>query len=532
MMHLRAFQLSAIAFAGAIGCSQPQAPQAAGSAVERAVARAYGSEFVDPESGAAIVLIGAKPWSPGGSIVVSGDGQEWTAPVHHLRIAPRSRPSWTNSPVEWSVGEPVDGELPPGASAVAFVPPLPSGTTEVSLDGNEVRFEAPADNWPAAEQKGPSLPPAPELVEGELGDPTRAWRVDLARALAGKKREAADDSGIGLLRAQHSARWRTALARLTGADSALASRLASSMARVVEVDGRAVPAWSTDLRRVDALLHALLTPEASAADLKLAADAWLADEPVAVAWVIDDGGADRPALIGMANLTDAPAAASISAHGAVELAVVEPRQAIQVAIAQPSGAPSVRAEVRVGNAIFPLDLVTAPIPCSPPGVRMGPLLPEWTMPEWLGERAGSIDVGWATAALLQPMARGAGAWEVFLDCRADKSGEDTVRLLIGAPSKPSGEVRVSRSGAIEGSGALAGVKGVVREEGDRWTATLEIPAAAMAESVVTIGLERVDARGARSTWPRRVMPWQRQLPGGEIDLSAWGGLENREAEGR
>lgn len=514
------------------GCSQPITQDGPAAPIARAVARVYGTEFVRPEDGAAIVLIAAQPWTPGGSIAVAIGDDELMAPVHHLRVAPRTTPSWTGAPVEWSIGESIDAELAPGASALALLPPLPAGVTAVTIDGGEVRIEPPTDAWPDPPPSAALVSPSSALIGAELGDPTRAWRVNLSRALAGEKNGEKGGDGMTQLRRQHSARWRAALSRLTTVDSALASRVAASLGRVIRMDGQAVPAWSADLRRVEALLESLLRPESDAAELKVAAEAWLADEPGAVAWVIDDGGEDRPMLIGVANLTDARAPASISANGAVELAALEPRTAQQLAIAQPSGVPSVRAETRVGDSIFQLEIVTQPIPCTPPGVRMGPLMPEWTMPEWLGERAGSIDVGWATAALLQPKSGGAGAWEVFLDCRAERSGQDTVRLALGSPAKPDGEVRVSRSGAIEGSGTLSGVKGVVREEEERWTATLELPSAAMGQAVVTIGLERIDSRGFRSTWPRRVTPWQRQLPGSEIDLSAWGGLGGREPASR
>ena len=531
MTRTRAFLACLAVCAVSHGCSQPATSENPALPAERAVARVYGTEFIRPEEGAAIVLIAAKPWTPGGSITVSAGEAEITGAVHSLRISARAAPSWTGAPVEWSIGGLIEDELAPGASALAVLPPLPEGTTKLAIDGAEVRLEDPVDRWPAP-REGVMVPPSPDLLGSELADPTRAWRVELAGALAGERAAQATSGALDQLSRQHAARWRTALSRLTTADGALASRLAASLGRVIQIDGRAVPAWSADHRRVDALLSALLAPEADDAQLKLAAESWLADEPDAVAWVIDDGGDERPSLIGIANLTDVRAAASISANGAVELAVVEARQAIQLPIAQPSGAPSVRAEVRVGESVIALDLVTEPIACEPPGVRMGPLLPEWTLPEWLGERAPSVDVGWATAGLLQPRPGRSGAWEVFVECRAAQNGEDTVVLTLGPPAKPHGAVRVSRSGAVEGSGALAGVKGSVREEMDRWTATLELPSGAMAQSVVTIGLERVDARGHRSTWPRRVTPWQRQLPGGEIDLSSWGGLENRETGGR
>lgn len=532
MIGLRVFTPLLAVWGAMSGCSQPARESTLAAPVARAVVRVYGTEFVRPEDGAAIVLIAAQPWTPGGSIAVATGDDELMAPVHHLRIAPRTAPSWTGAPVEWSIGESIEAELAPGASAVALLPPLPAGVTSVTIDGSEVRIEPPTDAWPASLSSAEPAPPSSALVGAELGDPTRAWRIDLSAALAGEKSGAKGGDGMTQLRRQHAARWRAALSRLTAVDSALGSRVAASLGRVIRMDGHAVPAWSADLRRLDALLESLLRPESDAAGLKLAAEAWLADEPGAVAWVIDDGGKDRPVLIGVANLSDARAPASISASGAVELAALEPRTGLQLAIAQPSGAATVRAETRVGDAIFQLELVTQPIPCTPPGVRMGPLMPEWTMPEWLGERAGSIDVGWATAALLQPKSGGEGAWEVFLDCRAERSGHDTVRLALGPPAKPDGEIRVSRSGAIEGSGGLVGVKGVVREEEEGWTATLELPSAAMGQAVVTIGLERVDARGFRSTWPRRVTPWQRQLPGGEIDLSAWGGLGGREPGSR
>jgi hypothetical protein len=55
-----------------------------------------------------------------------------------------------------------------------------------------------------------------------------------------------------------------------------------------------------------------------------------------------------------------------------------------------------------------------------------------------------------------------------------------------------------------------------------WTCWVPIPASAIeADGVLRVGIERVDQRGVRSTWPRPSLPWQREPARLAIDTRSW-----------
>ncbi len=67
----------------------------------------------------------------------------------------------------------------------------------------------------------------------------------------------------------------------------------------------------------------------------------------------------------------------------------------------------------------------------------------------------------------------------------------------------------------------------VKEEA-RWAAFVPIDAACIEpESLVRIGLVRVDARGVRGSWPRAMLPWQVEPSRVLFSLREWGGLSGR-----
>ncbi len=516
------------------GCSQPpRTSNPTPRVTDRSLAPLFGVEYAEPGDRTAILLAATRPWGPDDQVEVAADGEPITSKLQRLRLVPRAGgASWTADPGDWAL-EPIPTEgVAAGESLVAITDPLPRGAESIDLNGAAIVVRPPTDKgWPIGKSELRPKAPTAELVGAMANDPFRAWRVQLASALAGAKAPAGVRGDLGLLMEQGSARWRAALARVTEEDASLAARLAGGLARVVALPGgRGAPAWSEDLARLHRLLETLGDEGAPPADIRAAAETWLVDEPTAVAWVIDDGDAQRPAQFGVANLTTTPTTASVEAGGRVELAPAPALSALTLTLAMPIGAPSQRVTALVGKTRFDLDVVTAPIPCSPPGVRMGPFLPDWSMAEWIGESAPGLDPRWATAALLAPASNGDG-WEIYLDCRAAADGADLVRFVAGDPGAPDGELTASRDGTIEGKGSLRGSTGRITGEADRWTAIVRLPAGSLAGPVTALGIERIDARGVRSRWPRRATPWQEAMSAAAVDLSAWGGArsESREA---
>jgi hypothetical protein len=61
----------------------------------------------------------------------------------------------------------------------------------------------------------------------------------------------------------------------------------------------------------------------------------------------------------------------------------------------------------------------------------------------------------------------------------------------------------------------------IRVDGERWVAQIVLPAELVAGPRVRIAMERIDARGVRSAWPRPMVPGQPEPGRLAIDLTAW-----------
>ncbi|TVQ59248.1 MAG: hypothetical protein EA379_11570 [Phycisphaerales bacterium] len=111
---------------------------------------------------------------------------------------------------------------------------------------------------------------------------------------------------------------------------------------------------------------------------------------------------------------------------------------------------------------------------------------------------------------------------------AGAGGTDAVRLWIGPTGAPLAALRVDRRGFVVNE-LVAGADPrpiEIREEHDRWIAVVEIPERFTRDrDVLLLGLERIDARGVRTTWPRAAFPWQTAPSRAAINLRAWRGLE-------
>ena len=142
----------------------------------------------------------------------------------------------------------------------------------------------------------------------------------------------------------------------------------------------------------------------------------------------------------------------------------------------------------------------------------------------------AVDEAWTAAGLVYAEA---GTWNVFIECRSPVIGQaETVRVWVGAFGAPAAILRISSAGEVVDElgprqGLSSKVTGaVVSRQGDTWTARVPIPARCIEkDGTVRIGLDRTDALGRRTSWPRPMLPWQREPGRVAIDTSAWGGLE-------
>lgn len=222
-------------------------------------------------------------------------------------------------------------------------------------------------------------------------------------------------------------------------------------------------------------------------------------------------------------------------------------------------------DVSIGNWSSRLAILDGPLPVQPPGLATGPFQPDMTMREWLAGAASEADPKWATAALLQRVSvPQAGdlphrAWQIFVEAKVggfagvsedktiaamnqsekhaqQKSQDDSIVMYVGSPGVPTAAWKIGRDGTITSllhgeraaKNELAEVSGsqvdTARVEvlGDRWTARIALPAGSIEEDgLLRIGLQRIDPRGVRSSWPRAITPWQTEPSRAVVDTTKW-----------
>ncbi len=407
-----------------------------------------------------------------------------------------------------------------------------------------------------------------DLLLPAFNDPLLRWR---AHALLGPNRPL-QAALLESLASQVEADWLAALERLAESDSAVAAQVKDRLLLTVHfhesMGAQHAPVWSGDPVRDLRLLDALLSGKPMARSQ--AANVWLSDEPSAVSWVVDDAGlyasnqAQSVWTIAVANLTQAQAIATagsgdrpsdprpVNAHGVALLFRGEQRLPVNTnteservgdasaAAFTPSPAGPLEPErvgVRVGAVRQTHDLACVAAPISPPGARIGPLLSDWTREAWLTAQAVQIpDADWQAAAMLYrddaASMSAPGAWHLLIECRfpaKTTSPRESVRIWLGPTPSESAVIQIpidAPAQAEVGSGAAAEAarNSVVRVGSDRWWARVPIPSDAVdATGTLRLGLERIDAQGRRTAWPRPMLPWQLEPARAAFNLRAWEG---------
>lgn len=559
--------------------------------------------------GATVVVVpvravGVEP-APGVLIVrVPGGGQVEArlAPVDLMAPAVVSEAeAWTGLVGSWQVGEHdvragairrdwlvvIDGALLDGAEAIT----LPGDIEVALLRAGDVaagaRVLAGAAARAVADAPGGATidrARSAALLAPALAAPAERWR---ARALAHAPGQpvGGGDRAIGpgvvrsadappdVLRAladQIEAAWLGALARLAQADEPLAARVADALVRCVRFDGGVLaPVWPAAAAS-DVRLGALLDPRAAPEALRIAARAWLDAQPPALAWVIDDAG--RPlrdtdddanagshgarAVIGLANLTGAPAVAWLVAANAGrsdednpeaqsdEPLLLEAHGAAMPEVMmhppQSAAAPSV-ARIRVGQVETSLGVRVSPMPVMPPGAMIGPLQQDWSAASLLLAGGGGLAQApppapwtqgaradaWLTAARLT---REGDAWVLLVQCNHEAGApleREQLEVWMGAHGARE-PVRISPPAAhapdAAGTPARVHMTTTPGAPVGSWWATITVPAsAAEPGGTLRLGLVRTDSRAVRSSWPRAMLPWQTEPGRAVFDVSAWDG---------
>lgn len=521
--------------------------------------------------------------------------------------------AWLGPSLTWSATPLTDGLRPASTGFWAAVIRMPDEPEGNALWLGALRIDLrwlDHDPEPTALEREPAVPEATlrsahlsRAFERLRASPTERWRERLARGNLRPDRwdglpgEAGLESPV--LRAyarQIEAKWWAALRNLERADHALARRTRARLVRVVDFGGGvAAPAWPLDETALSNLLDDLLIRNLPPQERAARAQAWLELQPTAAAWVIDDAGATdgvsrHPiASIGVANLragavaawtrhprwNDPPEMTRLPGSRARATVAVVPTPAAAATITHADS----EVVVRAGDWEATRLVAAAPIPVVPPGLRIGPLLPDWTMDRWLSastDPAARPTIGsaalpitdplWLTASLVYREQRHTAdnnapkrRWTLYIESmfpprltplnteddaeapaddypETNKRRTEAVRVWFGPYNAPSAVLRITENGEISDETRnpapldattrpnppswAAGTR--VSRADDRWSCWIPIPDHAIdADQRIRIAIERVDGRGTRSAWPRSLLPWQREPGRITLNLADW-----------
>lgn len=428
--------------------------------------------------------------------------------------------------------------------------------------------------WPAPLDAAKLTPELRAILSPEAESPVRRWRHRLVTTGLDPRREAELRLTLGVsefpdpileaLARQGEAKWSVAIAWLWRDRPELAQRLAKRLACIVDFGaGQFAPAWTIDQADLDALVADLVDPDLSTDGRIARAETWLKSQEPIVAWLADDAGLSAPdanddsltntvCSAHLANLTDRGLTVSFGAAGAkAELSPVEALQVATLAATVPgttsvwdeqgrSGTSLVLSSGSWGVSLSPL---AERVAVRPPGRTFGGLRPDLTLRSWRSPsnstNASSLPDTRAILARGSPVLGGEDGWYVMVECRrisrADDPAKDRVEVWIGPREHPKLVIQLAAIGeatliqAERPDEVRASVDRVkfVKEE-TRWVAFVPIDAACIEpESLLRIGLVRVDARGVRGSWPRAMLPWQVEPSRVLFSLREWGGLSGR-----
>lgn len=342
---------------------------------------------------------------------------------------------------------------------------------------------------------------------------------------------------------QQQARWQIILGRLWLIDPATANRMKLALIRTVRFEERTLPLWNADNTDLSRLAHDLLSPFVDDDTRVLRAKAWLEKQPRAAAWVIDDQGTLEAgtgrflATLGVISLPSEPGGSLVRIDAGLESPILETiphnsLHALQVPIEPQDVSPlnpqinTTRVNLRLARWSQTHDLIASRVPAGAPFARIGPLLADWTMPSLLNNRPlehASISpdrvtngILWRTAA---PSRRNPSAgWRLFFECAAANPGQvpDALTIWIGPREYPTAAWRITPDALIQtitSNPALIIPQPSVETRllEDRWVVQIDLPDIVFdQDGQLMLGVERTDADGVHSAWPRRMIPGQRE----------------------
>lgn len=533
-----------------------KAPQGPIVAIEERVDHVMGTTLVMP------VTVAPELATPGPIATVLEDGRDVGARLFWFGISPDpdERARWLPPSGLWTAIETPDPSAGVGAGFWAVVAKLPLDAAGQGLWIERGLLEI---NWigvPQVEADHPALAPvhsdaarAPgydSFIAPELRSPARRWRARLStegiasslpRLVPGADGLAASTS-LESFASQQEARWASALLRLHADDPDVCANLRRALcAHAVFENGIWAPAWLLDQNGLDRLLRDLLRPNSSASARLRAARYFMDDQPPALAWVIDDAGlidagsGGSLATIGVVNLSDRATLAWAVPTRSDETPALQPipagSGATLTSVSSPIANGTGSVSVNVGRWSVERGVLRDPLTVVPPGSRMGPFLPGWTLESWQSGRdpvPRADDAKWTTAALLERLPGSDGDWTIYVECmRPVEAGNDAdaVRIWLGPRGRPSAVLRVTRDGSASNELSIQSqivLSQTVRVADDRWTFRVRLPRNAVdSNGVLMLGMERLSSKAQRWSWPRAMTPWQVEPGRMRFSLKGW-----------
>lgn len=510
-MLVRVVRLALIAaLLGLVGCASPARERTARPAPD-ALLGMGGSPLVFAAPGLS--------YTPAGPIDASLGGRAVPAWVDHVVLVPTAAAGdrWREAPPTWE-------SAPPGApGALTFV------HVEIPADAHDAELLVGSERRAlrVLKPEAPGSPPAPpgeaSLHHADDVSTNDYWRLRLMGIAAGglSDRHPAERAGALALRAQ----WNVALSRLEDASPWLGGRVMLALTRTCDVGETRALAWTDDPASDDRLRRALLDDRLTTHELSETARAWLDAQATMTARVRDPASAGVPA-VQLTDLSGRPARASISDGRRNGVALLAPAWGSVELPAPSSESTRDLLIVNAGPRAIELTPPSSSILAQPPGARLGPLLPDLSMREWILGAAAPNDRSAASAALLQRRAH-ANEWELYVECKSPGSdAPDSVRVWLGPRGGSVETLSLDRSGSLVSNRPGSSAELITHEvREDRWSATLAVPASAITpDGTLLIGLTRELGEGEgrrRWAWPVALLPWEEDPGRVSVSLTDW-----------
>ncbi len=441
---------------------------------------------------------------------------------------------------------------------------LPDPERSLLEAGSAAQTQRFDDFWSAHLDADALGDPAVRSAIGQFhADPFQNWRARLLtdglhpdRSRARETRSGPGDSleslelelaldapGADLLRAlarQQEARWRIILGRIWLIDPDVATRLKGALMRTARFGDRVLPLWSSDAADLNHLASDLLSPFVNDTTRVLRASAWLGAQPRALAWISDDQGEIEAGTgrllptISVVSLPPAPGDSLLRVETRDPdpvLLTLDPRVATPVTapidpepmISTSSIIETSPVELTIARWSTTLDVIASPVPARAPYVRIGPLLNDWSMDALVNDRpaeGAACAIDRTTVGILHKTGAPSrddptAGWRLYIECASPNAGSDleSLTLWTGPRGYAFGAWRIDPDGTttpLSGSRPGLGVPSVrTRVLGERWVAMIDLPPGVFGDdATLQLGLERTDADGIHTAWPRRMIPGQ------------------------